>query len=175
MDLEKKISRGGRQPECTWNNIRRWSWDKIISTYKKRAKPAVPLGANYRLIDIPDLLKFLLLNKVPRILIGFRYSDLCKGKYLWLFEEHNVMEFLVLAGDHLYRMDYERFIQAHRGTDADITVAALPMDEKRATAFGLMKIDEEGRIIEFAEKPKGEQLKAMKVDTTILGLDDEKS
>ena len=84
-------------------------------------------------------------------------------QYLWLFEEHNVLEFLVLAGDHLYRMDYEKFIQAHRETDADITVAALPMDEKRATAFGLMKIDAEGRIIEFAEKPKGEQLKAMKV------------
>uniref|UniRef100_A0A2N9FJG0 glucose-1-phosphate adenylyltransferase n=1 Tax=Fagus sylvatica TaxID=28930 RepID=A0A2N9FJG0_FAGSY len=96
-------------------------------------------------------------------------------QYLWLFEEHNVLEFLVLAGDHLYRMDYERFIQAHRETDADITVAALPMDEKRATAFGLMKIDEEGRIIEFAEKPKGEQLKAMRVDTTILGLDDERA
>ena len=74
-----------------------------------------------------------------------------------------MLEFLVLAGDHLYRMDYEKFIQAHRETDADITVAALPMDEKRATAFGLMKIDEEGRIVEFAEKPKGEQLKAMKV------------
>jgi glucose-1-phosphate adenylyltransferase len=84
-------------------------------------------------------------------------------QYLWLFEEHNVMEFIILAGDHLYRMDYEKFIQAHRETDADITVAALPMDEKRATAFGLMKIDEEGRIIEFAEKPKGEQLKAMMV------------
>lgn len=82
---------------------------------------------------------------------------------MWLFEEHNVLEFLILAGDHLYRMDYERFIQAHRETDADITVAALPMDEQRATAFGLMKIDEEGRIIEFSEKPKGEQLKAMKV------------
>lgn len=76
------------------------------------------------------------------------------------------MEFLVLAGDHLYRMDYERFIQAHRETDADITVAALPMDEKRATAFGLMKIDEEGRIIKFAEKPKGKQLEAMKVTVT---------
>ncbi len=73
------------------------------------------------------------------------------------------MEFLILAGDHLYRMDYEKFIQAHRETDSDITVAALPMDEKRATAFGLMKIDEEGRIVEFAEKPKGEQLKAMMV------------
>lgn len=84
-------------------------------------------------------------------------------QYLWLFEEHDVLEFLVLAGDHLYRMDYEKFIQAHRETDADITVAALPMDEKRATAFGLMKIDEEGRITEFAEKPKGEQLKAMRV------------
>ncbi|ONM04986.1 ADP glucose pyrophosphorylase small subunit leaf1 [Zea mays] len=72
-------------------------------------------------------------------------------------------------------MDYEKFIQAHRETDADITVAALPMDEKRATAFGLMKIDEEGRIIEFAEKPKGDQLKAMMVDTTILGLDDERA
>lgn len=87
---------------------------------------------------------------------------------MWLFEEHNVLEFLVLAGDHLYRMDYERFIQAHRETDADITVAALPMDEKRATAFGLMKIDEEGRIVEFAEKPKGEQLKAMKVFSPIF-------
>lgn len=84
-------------------------------------------------------------------------------QYLWLFEEHNVMEFLILAGDHLYRMDYEKFIQSHRESCADITVAALPMDEKRATSFGLMKIDEEGRIIEFAEKPKGEQLKAMQV------------
>jgi len=89
---------------------------------------------------------------------------------LWLFEEHNVLEFLILAGDHLYRMDYERFIQAHRETDADITVAALPMDEKRATAFGLMKIDEEGRIIEFAEKPKGEKLKAMKVERSFRCL-----
>lgn len=85
-------------------------------------------------------------------------------QYLWLFEEHDVLEYLVLAGDHLYRMDYERFVQAHRETDADITVAALPMDEKRATAFGLMKIDDEGRIIEFSEKPKGEALKAMRVN-----------
>ncbi|KAF2284729.1 hypothetical protein GH714_029607 [Hevea brasiliensis] len=118
---------------------------RLYPLTKKRAKPAVPLGANYRLIDIPGT------------------ADAVR-QYLWLFEEHNVLEFLILAGDHLYRMDYERFIQAHRETDADITVAALPMDEKRATAFGLMKIDEEGRIIEFAEKPKGEQLKAMKVD-----------
>lgn len=45
------------------------------------------------------------------------------------------------------------------------------MDEERAAAFGLMKIDDTGRIIDFAEKPEGEELKAMSVDTTILGLD----
>ncbi|KAJ0727091.1 putative glucose-1-phosphate adenylyltransferase [Helianthus annuus] len=84
--------------------------------------------------------------------------------YLWLLEEQNVLEFLVLAGDHLYRMDYEKFIQAHRVSDANITFAALPMDEKRATSFGLMKIDEEGRIIEFSEKPKGEKLQATKAN-----------
>ena len=92
-------------------------------------------------------------------------------QYLWLLEEQQVMEFLILAGDHLYRMDYQKFIQVHRESNADITVAALPMDEKRATAFGLMKIDSEGRIVEFAEKPKGELLKAMKVCSVIQKFD----
>lgn len=84
-------------------------------------------------------------------------------QYLWLLEDSNVQDFLILAGDHLYRMDYLDFIRCHRESNADITVAALPMDEKRATAFGLMKIDETGRILEFAEKPKGEELKRMQV------------
>lgn len=84
-------------------------------------------------------------------------------QYMWLFQQHNVMDYLVLAGDHLYRMDYRGFITAHRKVDADITVAAVPTDEKRATAFGLMKIDDEGRVIEFAEKPEGEKLESMKV------------
>ena len=53
----------------------------------------------------------------------------------------------VVAGDHLYRMNYQDFVQKHRDTNADITVAALPTDEKQATAFGLMKIDDNGRIM----------------------------
>ena len=72
-------------------------------------------------------------------------------------------------------MDYKPFIMKHREVGADITVSAVPMDEERAEAFGLMKIDGTGRIIDFAEKPKGDALKAMAVDTTILGLDAEKS
>ncbi|KAL8152258.1 hypothetical protein V2J09_010018 [Rumex salicifolius] len=189
---------------------------RLYPLTKKRAKPAVPLGANYRLIDIPvsnclnsniskiyvltqfnsaslnrhlsrayasnmggykneGFVEVLAAQQSPENPNWFQGTADAVRQYLWLLEEHNVLEFLILAGDHLYRMDYEKFIQAHRETDADITVAALPMDEKRATAFGLMKIDEEGKIIEFAEKPKGEQLKAMKVDTTILGLDDERA
>jgi glucose-1-phosphate adenylyltransferase len=68
-------------------------------------------------------------------------------------------------------MDYKEFVRAHRESGAAITIAALPCDEKRAEAFGLMKIDDEGRVTEFAEKPKGDALKAMKVDTTVLGVD----
>ncbi|XP_024987568.1 glucose-1-phosphate adenylyltransferase small subunit, chloroplastic/amyloplastic-like [Cynara cardunculus var. scolymus] len=189
---------------------------RLYPLTKKRAKPAVPLGANYRLIDIPvsnclnsNVSKIYVLTQFNSASLNRHLSrayasnmggyknegfvevlaaqqspenpDWFQGtadavrQYLWLLEEQNVLEFLVLAGDHLYRMDYEKFIQAHRESDADITVAALPMDEKRATAFGLMKIDEEGRIIEFSEKPKGEKLQAMKVDTTILGLDDKRA
>ena len=71
-------------------------------------------------------------------------------------------------------MNYQDFVLKHRQTRADITVAALPTDEKKATAFGLMKIDDKGQIIDFAEKPKGEALRAMEVDTSILGLDPER-
>lgn len=158
---------------------------RLYPLTKKRAKPAVPLGANYRLIDIPvsnclnsNISKIYVLTQFNSASLnrhlsraygnnigGYKNEGFVEvlaaqqspdnpnwfqgtadavRQYLWLFEEHNVMEFLILAGDHLYRMDYEKFIQAHRETDSDITVAALPMDEKRATAFGLMKIDEEG-------------------------------
>ncbi len=92
-------------------------------------------------------------------------------QYLWLFQEwNNVDEFLILSGDHLYRMDYSLFIQRHRETNADITLSVVPIDEKRASSFGLMKIDDQGRVIDFSEKPKGEALKQMQVDTTVLGL-----
>ena len=94
-------------------------------------------------------------------------------QYMWLFEEacrDGVEDFLILSGDHLYRMDYAEFVNAHRRAGADITVAALPCVEKEAEAFGLMKIDDGGRIVEFAEKPTGAALKAMQVDTTLLGL-----
>ncbi len=91
-------------------------------------------------------------------------------QYIWLFQEWDVDEYLILSGDHLYRMDYSQFIKRHRETGADITLSVVPIDEKRASSFGLMKIDDRGRIIDFSEKPKGDALKRMQVDTTTLGL-----
>ena len=96
-------------------------------------------------------------------------------QYSWLFQEWDIDEYIILSGDHLYRMDYRKFVEHHRQTNADITLSVVPIDEKRASAFGLMKIDDTGRIIDFSEKPKGEALKEMQVDTTVLGLTSEQA
>jgi glucose-1-phosphate adenylyltransferase len=96
-------------------------------------------------------------------------------QYLWLFEEWDVDEYLILSGDHLYRMDYRKFVERHRETNADITLSVVPIDEKRASDFGLMKTDKTGRVVDFSEKPKGDALKAMAVDTTSLGLSPDKA
>ncbi|MDC0832611.1 Glucose-1-phosphate adenylyltransferase [Geitlerinema sp. FC II] len=96
-------------------------------------------------------------------------------QYIWLMQEWDIDEYLILSGDHLYRMDYSQFVQRHRETNADITLSVIPIDEQRASDFGLMKIDDSGRVIDFSEKPKGDDLKAMQVDTTTLGLDAEQA
>lgn len=96
-------------------------------------------------------------------------------QYLWLLEEWDAEEYLILSGDHLYRMDYRKFIQRHRETNADITLSVIPIDQRRASDFGLMKIDQSGRVIDFSEKPKGEALEQMKVDTSVLGLTPEQA
>ncbi len=91
-------------------------------------------------------------------------------KYQWLFQEWDVDEYLILSGDQLYRMDYSLFVEHHRRSGADLTVAALPVDPEQAQAFGLMRTDANGSIQEFREKPKGDSLKEMAVDTSRFGL-----
>ena len=70
-------------------------------------------------------------------------------------------------------MDYSLFIEHHRRTGADLTVAALPVDPAQAEAFGLMRTDGDGNILEFREKPKGDSLREMAVDTSRFGLSSE--
>jgi glucose-1-phosphate adenylyltransferase len=78
---------------------------------------------------------------------------------------------LILSGDHLYRMDYRHFLERHHDSNADVTVSVIPCEARAASEFGLLKIDDDGRIVEFKEKPKGDELLSMQVDTGRLGLD----
>ncbi|GJV66949.1 glucose-1-phosphate adenylyltransferase large subunit 1-like protein [Tanacetum coccineum] len=94
-------------------------------------------------------------------------------QFTWVFEDaknKDIEDILILSGDHLYRMDYLNLLQNHIDRDADITVSCVPVGKSRAPDFGLLKFDNTGKVIQFAEKPKGEDLQAMQVDTTLLGL-----
>jgi glucose-1-phosphate adenylyltransferase len=96
-------------------------------------------------------------------------------KYQWLFQEWDVDHYLILSGDQLYRMDYSKFVQHHIDCGADLTVGALPVDGAQAEGFGLMRTSTDGRILEFSEKPKGDALEAMRVNTESLGLSAEEA
>ena len=61
---------------------------------------------------------------------------------------------LILSGDHLYRMDYRKFVESHLASGAEISIAVTPVTEAQAPDFGVMKVNQRGRITEFTEKPK---------------------
>jgi glucose-1-phosphate adenylyltransferase len=72
---------------------------------------------------------------------------------------------LILSGDHLYRMDYRKFIDYHLEKKADITISVYPVTQDQAPQFGVMKVDRSGEIIDFCEKPSdAAQLEEMRVD-----------
>ena len=61
---------------------------------------------------------------------------------------------LILSGDHIYKMDYDKMLDAHKANNADATIAVLPVPMKEASRFGIMNTDENGKIVEFEEKPE---------------------
>jgi len=181
---------------------------RLYPLTRQRAKPAVPLGGKYRLIDIPvsncinsDLLRILILTQYNSASLNrhiartYRFSRFTNGFVEILAAEitperpdwfqgtadavrqslHHLDDYkgdtiLVLSGDHLYRMDYRDFIARHLETGADVTLSVTAARAEEASEFGLVKIDDTGRVVEFSEKPKGEALDRMRVDTTRLGL-----
>ncbi|KAM0932082.1 putative glucose-1-phosphate adenylyltransferase [Dioscorea sansibarensis] len=190
---------------------------RLFPLTRRRAKPAVPIGGSYRLIDVPmsncinsGINKIYILTQFNSQSLNrhlARTYDFANGvnfshgfvevlaatqtpgesgkrwfqgtadavrQFIWLFEDaklRHIENILILSGDHLYRMDYMDFVQKHVDSGADISVSCIPMDDSRASDFGLMKIDENGRICQFLEKPKGERLRTMvQVDMSILGL-----
>src|SRR6516164_4552147 len=70
-----------------------------------------------------------------------------------IIESHDPEYMVILAGDHIYKMDYELMLQQHVSQSADVTVACLEVSRREASGFGVMAVDETDRIISFVEKP----------------------
>ena len=71
-----------------------------------------------------------------------------------IVDDYNIKYVIILAGDHIYKMDYEVMLQQHVETGADVTIGCLTVPKAEATAFGVMGVDATGRITDFLEKPK---------------------
>ena len=159
---------------------------------KDRAKPAVPIGGKYRLVDIcvsnclnsgmhhiAVLTQFNSVSLNRHIAQTYHFdvfhagwvqilaaeqtntiSDWYQGtadavrKHLDEIRSSNARDVLVLAGDHLYRMDYSVMLKHHRANRADITVAVKPVARKDTARFGILKQTPDGHINAFVEKPK---------------------
>uniref|UniRef100_A0A7C4QU90 Glucose-1-phosphate adenylyltransferase n=1 Tax=Schlesneria paludicola TaxID=360056 RepID=A0A7C4QU90_9PLAN len=78
-------------------------------------------------------------------------------KNLRYFMQKDVEHVLILSGDQLYRMDYAEMLATHQRHHADVTIAALPVDRAAATAFGIMRLDDTGRVRGFLEKPQTQE------------------
>jgi len=159
-----------------------------------RAKPAVPFGGKYRIIDftlsncvnsgIDNVVVLTQYN--PRSLndhIGLgrpwdldrntggvkmlqpyiargRVAEWYRGTADAVLQNLNVIEhsgsddLLILAGDHIYKMDYSPFLAAHRRKRADVTIAVRRVPLSDATRMGILGLDEGGRVVEWQEKPK---------------------
>lgn len=84
------------------------------------------------------------------------YSGTANAIYqnLEYMETYNPDYVLILSGDHIYKMDYEVMLDYHKASNADLTIATMPVPWEEASRFGLVITDETGRITEFEEKPK---------------------
>jgi glucose-1-phosphate adenylyltransferase len=164
---------------------------RLYPLTKLRAKPAVPIGGKYRLVDIPisnclnsDINQIYVLTQFNSVSLHrhitrtYKFDLLSRGwvqilaaeqtpsnrdwyqgtadavrKQLSELRTHDTRDYLILSGDHLYRMDYSAFVMAHRHHSADITVSVTPTSRLNALRFGIVRIDQTQRVVEYREKP----------------------
>lgn len=163
---------------------------------RDRAKPAVPFGGSYRIIDFA--LSNCMNSGLKKILVLTQYKALSLDRHINLgwrrFFTHELGEFidvippqqridenwyrgtadavyqniyvlekvrpqyvLILAGDHIYKMNYRKMVEFHEATGADVTVGALRVPLKEGNQFGVMQVDSDQKIIGFQEKPREPQ------------------
>ena len=160
---------------------------------KVMAKPAVPFGGKYRIIDFP--LSNCTNSQIDTVGVLTQYQPLELNRYIgsgqpwdldltnggvfvlppymtaksgeWyrgtanaifqnisFIEQYDPDYVLILSGDHIYKMDYNKMLNAHIEAGADVTIAVRPVPWEIAPSFGIMNVDENNHIIEFEEKPK---------------------
>jgi glucose-1-phosphate adenylyltransferase len=85
------------------------------------------------------------------------------------FRDHRYRDALILSGDQLYQMDYRKMLDTHRRHLADITVAVTPVSAEQTSAFGILRMNLQGRITHFEEKPKPERLPDLVSEVPGLG------
>src|SRR5581483_10635827 len=83
-------------------------------------------------------------------------ADAVRQNIRYVQEDDN-RDVLILSGDQLYRMDFAPLIDTHRKSRADVTIAVLPVPADQASGFGILRLDDSGRVIGFVEKPKSEE------------------
>lgn len=171
---------------------------RLYPLTKMRAKPAVPIAGQYRLIDVPisncinsgihhiavltqfnsvslhrhitqtytfdafhrGWVQILAAEQTPRSTGWYQGTADAVRKQLFEIKATGADTVLILAGDHLYRMDYGTLYAFHQECQADITLAVQPVPVQEAARFGLLKRNSEGRIVAFVEKPKEPQVLA---------------
>jgi glucose-1-phosphate adenylyltransferase len=85
------------------------------------------------------------------------------------FSEHRYRDALILSGDQLYQMDYRKMLDTHRRHQADITVAVTPVTAEQTSAFGILRMNAQGRITHFEEKPSADRLPDLVSEVPGLG------
>ncbi|MGA1826557.1 MAG: glucose-1-phosphate adenylyltransferase [bacterium] len=168
---------------------------RLYPLTKDRAKPAVPFGGIYRIIDItlsncinsnlrriyilpqykyesldrhirmgwnilsPELGEFIISIPPQKRIDENWYRGTADAIYqnLYTLEDRKPELVLVLSGDHIYKMNYEKMIRYHIESRADITVGTIEVEKDQASQLGIIQIDSHNKIIGFQEKPKDPQ------------------
>lgn len=194
MRSRRFVSRLTRQTQALILAGGRGSRLKMLTDW--RAKPAVPFGGKFRIIDfalsnclhsgirkIGVLTQYKSHSLIRHLMLGWNALNNDYGEFLdlipaqqWLEDEswyqgtadavyqsldivdaHNANYILVLAGDHIYKMDYGELLAAHVENEADLTIACHEVAVDDAREFGVMQADPTGRITGFEEKPENPQ------------------